>query len=555
MRILVVQTTRMGDMIQTGPLISQIRAEHPRAHIAVLSRGLAKTVAERHPEVDEVVLYDENTMFLDMRSGDSDRLRRAYEQAETIIHTLREKQFDLAYNMTHSVASAIMLCLAKIPTVVGAHLSEDWRFVLRGPWTTYFFTSVFSRDFNDLNLCDIARSFALNAPVRHTLSFEVHDADTAHVDALFAEHHIDPAGFIVCLQLGASEQNKRWAESRFAELAILLKEKYKAQILLVGVPEESAYGEIFERHAPGIAVHLFGKTSVPQLAALLCRAQLLVTNDTGTMHLAAAVNCPIVLISVGHVHFRETGPYIEGAIAMETRRRTLGRSDYVPGGNEERDRITGDQALVGVALALGEEPHKPLTHEDLSNIDIYQSHFAVDDCLHFLPLIPRPFAQVDLLRMAYRCMWLDNLSPRGVDMEKETAAITHWMAAYEATDAKTLGLLLDPVVEAAGELAAKAHNGAADTGKLLAILQGQGSMGEAKAIVARLMALDEETRVYSEVHPPLRPLVLLARFERENLEGVDALPLAQTTLQIYSDLETRARLLLTKLERLRQLLA
>ena len=85
MRILVVQTTRMGDMIQTGPLISQIRAKHPKAHIAVLSRGLAKTVAERHPDVDEVVLYDENLMYHDIRSGDSDRLLRAYRNAETIV--------------------------------------------------------------------------------------------------------------------------------------------------------------------------------------------------------------------------------------------------------------------------------------------------------------------------------------------------------------------------------------------------------------------------------------------------------------------------------------
>lgn len=555
MRILVVQTTRMGDMIQTGPLISQLRAKHPEAHIAVLSRGLAKMVADRHPDVDEVVLYDENLMYHDIRSGDSKRLLRAYRNAEEIVATLREKQFDEAYNMTHSVASAMLLSLAGIPRVVGAHLSEDWRFVLRGSWTTYFFTSVFSRDYNDLNLCDIDRSFAEDAPPCRYLSFETGDEEDSHISAMLAEAGITDDAFLVAMQLGASEQNKRWAERRFAELAALLKARYNATILLVGVEEEKAYGEIFEGHAPGLATHLFGKTSVPQLAALLRRCRLLVTNDTGTMHLAAAVQCPIVVVSVGHVHFRETGPYAEGAIAIESQRRTLGRSDYVPGGLEERDRITGAQALRAVELVLQSRDHHQVPQIDdapeFSAVDLYWSAFAPDGYLQFYPIIRRPLTQRDILRMAYRAMWLAHLSPQASDAARENEAITRSLASFAGPDNDTITGWIDPSSDALKRLASKADRGIAETEKLLTMLKTQGAMSQARQQVNALMALDEETRVFSELHPELRPLVLLARFERENLEGADPVTLARTTREIYAGMATRARLLHQKLAQIR----
>ncbi|HEO69755.1 MAG TPA: hypothetical protein ENN80_00710, partial [Candidatus Hydrogenedentes bacterium] len=151
MRVLVLQTTRMGDVLQTSPLIRGIRRNDPDAHIAVVVRRMGKAIVERNPDVDEVIVHDEDELFLDLRAQDSDRLLRAYETADRYVQLLRSKHFDCAYNCTHSLASAMLLKLAEIPEVVGAHLSEDWQYVLRGRWVSYFFTSVFHREYNDLN--------------------------------------------------------------------------------------------------------------------------------------------------------------------------------------------------------------------------------------------------------------------------------------------------------------------------------------------------------------------------------------------------------------------
>ncbi len=553
MRVLVVQTTRMGDVIQTTPLIRRIRAQHPDAHIAVMVRRMGKTIAEHNPDINEVIVYDEDELYVDMRSRDSERLLKAYETADARVQSLRDARFDVAYNVTHSIASAMLLKLAEIPEVIGAHLSDDWQFVLRGAWTTYFFTSVFSREYNDLNLCDISRQFAHDAPPSQELVFEVGEEDRAYARDLLRANGVEAGGFVACMQLGASETNKRWAERRFAELAALLKAQYGATIFLVGVEEEAPLGEAFAEHAPGLAVPLFGKTSIPQLAALLEQSSILVTNDTGTMHLAAAVGCPVTLVSVGHVHYRETGPYGEGHCAIEWRRASLGRSDYVPGALEEREQIRAEQVLLAVEITLaafakpGASPPQMPERAGIENIDLLMTRFAPDGCLQFYPLIRRPMSLRDFLRTAYRAMWLDHLSSG--DKKTETRSLREFTAHFDGPSMEIREGWQKETQDAFRGLAALAQRGVRMTEALLGVLKKGKGMGRAKQLVTQLMALDEESRVYAELHPACRPLILLARFERDNLEGADPLVLAETTLAIYRACYQRARLMARKADR------
>jgi len=545
MRILVMQTTRMGDVLQTSPLVRGLKQMHPGAHVTMMVRRMGRTMAERNPDVDDVFVYDEDSMFLDLRAQDSDRLLRAYRKAEEYIQQIRDGRFDVAYNCTHSIASAMLLKLAGVPEVVGAHLSDDWQYVLRGPWTNYFFTSVFHRAYNDLNLCDITRRFVPDAPPAAELVFEVREEDRAFARELLEEHGVGPDDTVVCFQLGASESNKRWSEAHFAGLARLLSEQRGARIVLLGVDEEAAFGEAFEEHAPGLAVHLFGKTSIPQVAALLERASLLVTNDTGTMHVATAVGCPIVLVSVGYVHFRETGPYGAGHYAVEWRRSSLGRPDGVPGGLDERSLIRPEQVLrvVDMALAGGAAP---VIDEDslLATVDVFQSQFAPDGCLQWGPVLRRPLTQRDLLRIAYRAMWLDYLGVQR-DSEVERESLEGALGRYRMPEVESVSAWCEQLGTVFSELAALAQRGIEETERLLGFLPE--SARKAQQSVQELIRLDEEMRLFGELHAPCRPLVLISKFERDNLEGADPLVLAQTTLQIYRDCHDRAELLCTKL--------
>lgn len=561
-RILVKQTTRMGDVLQTSALVHGLRQRYPDAHIALMVRRMGKTIAERNPDVNEVIVYEEDDMFLDMRAQDSDRLLRAYNRAEEHIQKLRAGRYDMAYNCTHSISSAMLLKLAELPNVIGAHLGDDWQFVLRGPWTNYFFTSVFHREYNDLNLCDILRHFQSDAPAQGQLVFEVNDQDRAFVADLLAQHGVKGEDFIVCFQLGASEENKRWSEVHFATLGRMLREHYGARVFLLGIQEEAKLGKVFEEHAPGLAVHLYGKTSIPQVAALLERANLLVTNDTGTMHIAAAVGCPIVLVSVGYVHFRETGPYGPGHCAIEQHREYVGRADLVPGGLEERTSLLPNQVYKAVQYALSpmtngtvdQAPNEP----ELEGVDVLRTQFAPDGCLEWYPVLRRPMEQRDLLRMAYRAMWLDHLGalPYPEAERDSLVCLLGYFASPEPldnTDEKETGGTgvvltwnqeLSHVFAGLAELAGR---GIDQTRCLIECLEQRKSMGRAQGMVRQLLALDEEMRVYAEVHGACRPLVLISRFERDNLEGADPRVLAQTTLRIYDACRTRALLTAKKI--------
>jgi len=548
MRILVMQTTRMGDVLQTSPLVRGIKHKHPGAHVTMMVRRMGRTIAERNPDVDDVIVYDEDSMFLDLRAQDSDRLLRAYRKAEEYVQGIRDGRFDVAYNCTHSIASAMLLKLADVPEVVGAHLTDDWQYVLRGPWTNYFFTSVFHREYNDLNLCDITRRFVPDAPPVPDLVFDVREEDRAFAAALLEEHDVGPDSPVICFQLGASESNKRWSEAHFATLARLLVEQHGARIFLLGVADEAPFGEAFEEHAPGLAVHLFGKTTIPQVAALLERASLLVTNDTGTMHLATAVGCPIMLVSVGYVHFRETGPYGAGHCAIEWRRTSVGRADSVPGGLDERTLIRPEQVLrvIDVTLAAkGDEPMAGLDEEPLlATVDVFRSRFAPDGCLQWYPVLRRPLAQRDLLRIAYRAMWLDYLGvQRDPDVERD--GLRSILGRYLPPEAESAEAWCEQFSAVFSDLAALAERGIAETERLLGFLPR--SARKAQQSVHKLMALDEEMRLFGELHGPCRPLVLISKFERDNLEGADPLVLARTTLQIYRDCRDRAALMRKKL--------
>jgi len=204
-KILVCQITRMGDVLQTSPLFRVLKRKYPDSRITVLVRPMGKPIAERIPEIDEILIYEEDPIFRDLQSNDSDRLLRAYERVDDYVQRLRAAQYDVVYNCSHSIGSAILLKMVGIPRIIGADYSDDWRFLIRGPWSNYFFTGVFTREFNDLNLCDVSQLYEPEPGPRSDLVFELRDADRESAQRLLAENGIGPDDRMICFQLGASD--------------------------------------------------------------------------------------------------------------------------------------------------------------------------------------------------------------------------------------------------------------------------------------------------------------------------------------------------------------
>jgi hypothetical protein len=119
------------------------------------------------------------------------------------------------------------------------------------------------------------------------------------------------------VQVGASDAMKAWRPELFGETLASLSRQTDVGYVFIGTEEERNTSHIAQRiyrqrGGSGPLCEAIGRTSLPQLAALLAECRLLLTNDTGPMHLAVGVGTPVVDLSVGHVDFRETGPYGPG---------------------------------------------------------------------------------------------------------------------------------------------------------------------------------------------------------------------------------------------------
>ena len=138
----------------------------------------------------------------------------------------------------------------------------------------------------------------LGTPARgEHLEFPLGDDDEAALDAIPEASDLVPGGY-VCIHPGASVAERRWPAERFAAVGRALADR-GMQIVLTGTTAEAELARDLARHLACRSVDLMGRTELGALAVLLRRASLLVSNDTGVSHVAAALRVPSVVISTG----------------------------------------------------------------------------------------------------------------------------------------------------------------------------------------------------------------------------------------------------------------
>jgi ADP-heptose:LPS heptosyltransferase len=313
-RILVVQFCRLGDILQTTPLLRGLRRKYPDAEIVLgVLDGFAHAPVPTH-------LYDRLAIFpFDGLGTAGDAPAPGWQTAARIVrsfvHSLGDAPFNLVLNLTGSPTANLLSAIVPSNRVEGGVIAPDRTRVVRGEWMIYFWSSLLARSQGAINLVDLFR-LAGGVPA-DARGLEIAVAKT---DEAFAAEWLATRGIadepLIAVQLGASDERKRWSPESFAAMANLLPAS-TGRLLFVGANNERPLVEHAVARLDRTALNALGETTVPQLAALLARCRLLLTNDTGTMHVAAAVGTRIVDLSTGPVFVHETGPYAEGSLAIE----------------------------------------------------------------------------------------------------------------------------------------------------------------------------------------------------------------------------------------------
>jgi ADP-heptose:LPS heptosyltransferase len=292
---LVVQLARLGDLVQTWPLLRRLRHQYPGLRLELMTDSRLKALHTLGPEVDHFWSLDLAGLPL-LAQRD---LLAAYDQAQLLTNGLRAHKYDQVYNLNFSRLSLLLTYLVG-GNVKGYQPVHGGRTFLREPWLALVYALVHARQVNRVHLSDVFRHLA---PARRPEPNP--PAPTLRQG--------EP---IIALQIATRHPRRTWPLGAFTRLAGLLVDRLGAQIWLLGTKAEEPQGEAIRGGLTPAqqerVINLQGRTDLEELAARLREVHLLVSGDTGTLHLATALGTRTVGVFLGPASCFETGPYGEG---------------------------------------------------------------------------------------------------------------------------------------------------------------------------------------------------------------------------------------------------
>lgn len=288
-RILVVSSTAIGDTLLSTPALRSLRLAYPEARISLLINPAYIEMFRDHPSVDELIPY-----------------RRGWLGFAWLAPRLRLRRFDLVCILHGNEPQATPL----------AYLSGA-RFIFKLPNTSRFrFLLTNSSAVLDwesfghgIDQRLAVAKLAMGTTTDRRMELPISDAARTQVAEILARENITADTPLIALQAGASTASRRWAPSQFIALAKrLLAERPTARIVLTGSPgERSLTNKIANGIGNARVWDAAGKVPVALLPTLVERCALMVSGDTGPMHLAVTVGTPVVaLFAVSD--WRRSGP-------------------------------------------------------------------------------------------------------------------------------------------------------------------------------------------------------------------------------------------------------
>jgi heptosyltransferase-2 len=295
--LLVRATNWLGDAVMTTPALAAVREGFPDARIVLLARPLVAELFRHHPDVDEVMVYE----LPGRHEGALGRLRLGGE--------LRRRRFDGALLLQNAFDAALIAFLGRIPERAG-YPTDGRRILLTLP--VPLTPGIFERHEVEYYLC-LLDGLGIPRPVPAVLKLAVTEKEREAMAERLASLGIDRGAPIVAINPGATYGSaKRWYPERFAAVADSLAEEWGARVVVVGSAAEAPLaGEIEAAARRGVA-NMAGKTTVREMMAFLSLSSFIVANDSGPMHIGAALGVPLVAI-FGPTDWRRTSPWTDRA--------------------------------------------------------------------------------------------------------------------------------------------------------------------------------------------------------------------------------------------------
>ena len=317
---LIIGVNWLGDSLMTMPAIQVWRRAHPDARLVMLVKPKLKALWTLHPAVDEVW-----------------ELPPGGRALAAMVRTARARTFETAFVLPHSFRSALVPFLARVPRRIGppGH-GRDWMLTQVVPSRPGAEREHQCHEY----MAILGVEGGNDAPcLRLTPELK------AHARALLGASGTNRQSpdWIAVMPGAAYGPAKRWPAERFATVGRLLKDRLKCNMVTLGSAEERSLCEAVARGAGPGSLNLAGQTTLPELSAVLAQCVLALANDSGGMHLATAMDIPVVAV-FGITDPARTGPM--GTAARVLQDSTLRSRDIRRDAPEARAsllRITPEQ--------------------------------------------------------------------------------------------------------------------------------------------------------------------------------------------------------------------
>lgn len=300
-RIGLIKPSAFGDIIHSLPVLSALRQRFPEARIVWVVNREYESLLRDHPDLDDTLPFDRSAIRVGWRT--------AWDRYSQFWSNLRAENFDLVIDLQGLFRSGLMSLLTGAPRRIGLSTAREC--------AGWFYTDIVGGpDMRSQHAVErnwtVAQSLHADLePIR----FEVSRSDTEH---LRMEQRLSrlPRPWVV-FGVGARWESKRWLEEHFLNLGQRILDTFGGSILFIGQNEETPIVRNIQRHLLGSSCDLTAQTGLPELTAVLSLADLMVANDTGPVHLAAALGTPVVApYTCTKAQFH--GPYKARGVAVES---------------------------------------------------------------------------------------------------------------------------------------------------------------------------------------------------------------------------------------------
>jgi len=330
---------------------------------------------------DRIIPLDKRDVAVDIIQQDDPLV--PYKRLDDFVRRVEQDKYDLVINLTCTKFSAHLTSLMQGDKITGITANNTGQRSINTLWGLYIFSWFYdnARKYNRINLVDIFTRLGGVLPDGDRVELFETVKGISSARKLLHGKKLGKAK-LVGLQLGASEPIRCWPAESFARLSDMLQRDFGVRTILFGSPNEKHLAEKAKAHMKIPTIDAVGKTDMGGLLSLVKSCTVLVSNDTGTMHFAAAAGVPAVMLCLGPAFFRCTGPYGSGHLALQP---NLPCSPCQYGFKCAdpvcQSAITPESVLAACGMLLN--VNEPL---DFGRVKVSRSEFTVDGYLTWKPI-------------------------------------------------------------------------------------------------------------------------------------------------------------------------